>query len=177
MKYLFPCSECGTNHKIDIAQAGQRITCACGAALEVPTMRGIRQLEVAEPTGGETADKPAWSPRLGAAFVGGVALMVLGLIVVGMGVIGWSRLVVPDPVAYDPRHTDEMLESLSPMATFELWEDVKKAGLGPYQKPAYLMANEAKTKLTWILVSGGIVTAVGLIVVVGATMAGRRTRQ
>ncbi len=64
--YLLPCA-CGQKLPVSTRQAGQAVRCACGAPLEVPTLRGLRQLEQAERPA--KASRRAWGARHRAAFV------------------------------------------------------------------------------------------------------------
>jgi hypothetical protein len=79
-KYLLPCN-CGQNVEVDAGQAGLQVSCACGATLDVPTMRGLSQLRPAETPQAETASTPqaAWGPGQGLMFLGAV-FGILGLI-------------------------------------------------------------------------------------------------
>src|SRR5678815_2344165 len=45
--YLLPCA-CGQQISVSAAQAGESLRCSCGAMVEVPTMRGLRELERVE---------------------------------------------------------------------------------------------------------------------------------
>src|SRR5262245_61524285 len=69
MKYLLVCPSCGTKLPVETGQAGQMQRCACGHNLEVPTVRGMRELE-------EVADAQSaadgWTTRHGLVFVGSV---------------------------------------------------------------------------------------------------------
>jgi len=78
-KYLLPCPKCDAELPIDVGQAGQTILCReCQADIEVPTMRGIRNLEKAE-TSSATKNAPTWSRRQGILFVTGLPIMVASL--------------------------------------------------------------------------------------------------
>ena len=56
MKYLLPCS-CGESIPLDITQAGQTVTCRCGAAQQAPSLLNIKKLQIAE------GDSPSSSAR------------------------------------------------------------------------------------------------------------------
>src|SRR5438067_13539894 len=75
--YLLPCS-CGQKARVAAAQAGAQVTCVCGKSLSVPTLRGIRQLEIAPP---EATAKSAgrWSPIHGALFASGLLIATIGV--------------------------------------------------------------------------------------------------
>ncbi|MBX7165807.1 MAG: hypothetical protein K1X74_05610 [Pirellulales bacterium] len=65
IKYLLPCA-CGERLAVDSTQAGLELKCRCGAALVVPTLRGLSQLERAPDV--PTARAHAWGPREGAVY-------------------------------------------------------------------------------------------------------------
>jgi len=88
--YLLPC-KCGTKTPVSTARAGEVIRCACGAELQVPSMRGLRELEPADPT----ARTPfAWNDRHRVAF-----LLIMGAVAC-TAVAGylWLTLPVIDPI-------------------------------------------------------------------------------
>ncbi len=49
--FLLPCT-CGRQTVVTPSQAGQAVRCECGAPLEVPTLRGLRELAPATAAGG-----------------------------------------------------------------------------------------------------------------------------
>ncbi len=76
-KYLLSCS-CGREIPVEVSQAGETVTCACGAAVEVPSMREIRALP---PDDSEPPDpvvkRRSWHPVQGILFGFGALLMVV----------------------------------------------------------------------------------------------------
>jgi hypothetical protein len=80
-KYLVPCT-CGKSVAVDASQAGLQIRCECGNELDVPTMRGLRQLPTAEagPADASAQRAGAWGPRQGMMFLGGVIALIGGLV-------------------------------------------------------------------------------------------------
>lgn len=94
-KYLVPC-QCGEKIAIDAAQAGQTLTCFCGAKVVAPTMRGLGALERLEETkkpakpGSEPQRK--WSRAQGGLFSGGVIVALLSLIVAGYFGLAYSEM-------------------------------------------------------------------------------------
>jgi hypothetical protein len=79
-QYLLPCS-CGQKVRVEPAQAGGQVACACGANLNVPTLRGLKQLEIAPPD--EAAVRRSagrqWGPVRGAMFSIGLLVVVISL--------------------------------------------------------------------------------------------------
>ena len=87
--YLLPCT-CGRTHRVSSRQAGDTVACACGASLEVPTMRELSRLEPAA-TGTPVRQK-VWGLRQG--------LMFLGSVIAGGGLAAgsyFSLVAMPAP--------------------------------------------------------------------------------
>jgi hypothetical protein len=81
-RFRLPCPSCSALNDVDQRQAGQTIACVqCRTKIEVPTLRGLRQLQVAEPAGEKKSQPPAGGQfvvsRL--TFAAGLLLLVAGL--------------------------------------------------------------------------------------------------
>ncbi|QDU25498.1 hypothetical protein ETAA8_05670 [Anatilimnocola aggregata] len=83
--FLVPCS-CGEKLRVRGGQAGEKLTCKCGASVAVPTVRQLRQLETVEDA---SAPQPAaaWTAWQGPLFSIGALLLF-----VGVGVLVYTRL-------------------------------------------------------------------------------------
>jgi hypothetical protein len=79
--YLLPCS-CGEKIRVRTRNAGETVTCQCGARLQVPTIRGLRQLESIDDV--EEVSAPTRSPLEGPFFSIGLLGMIGGLILVAV---------------------------------------------------------------------------------------------
>jgi len=88
--YLLPCS-CGQSTQVATAQAGGEVVCSCGQRLHVPTMRGIRELQLAPP--GKTAkNAPGWSRVHGTIFATGLVAAVVGLSIIAVCSLQYARI-------------------------------------------------------------------------------------
>jgi hypothetical protein len=68
-EYFLPC-ECGAQTVVSPAQAGQSVHCRCGITLQVPTMRGLRELEAASDSAAAIPrPEPQWDDRHRVAFL------------------------------------------------------------------------------------------------------------
>jgi hypothetical protein len=68
-EYFLPC-ECGAQTVVSPAQAGQTVHCRCGITLQVPTMRGLRELEAASDSAAAIPrPEPQWDDRHRVAFL------------------------------------------------------------------------------------------------------------
>ncbi len=139
MKYLLPCS-CGKSVPIEVSQAGQTVHCDCGATLDVPPLRHLRQLPTATE---KVAVKPprSWSP---AARI----LFALGLGIAGFGLLRatyfqWNRSTLDtEEVAWD-QTLDSDINNLTNMNLDQAWNNwlsVRDNDIGPYRPPNFIIS-------------------------------------
>lgn len=163
-KYLLPCS-CGEKVAVESRQAGQRILCSCGQTLQVPTMQGMRQLEISAESPGETRPKSVGGV--------GIGIALLGCIILGSGgayaswVYNNQRPSMPD-INYN-----------SPWDSWLIWQSLQEGvRLPEYVDSPYLQAkriyDQYMALATAIIVVGIITTACGVIVAVVNGMPRRR---
>ncbi len=158
--YLLPCS-CGQKVRVEVGQAGGSARCTCGAQLDVPAMRQIRDLEEA-PSDDRRPDAPAdsWSPRKGAILLG----LVIAAVSAGAGVYQWATQ--PVPVVNDLETSlatiADQTATLSPAATWNLWRYyILERGLvaqpNPHAMPiATMLAADRRQSYRVVLVIGGL---------------------
>lgn len=103
--YLVPCN-CGEQLRVRVSQAGEQLTCNCGATVSVPTIRGLKQLTVvADEEHKPVAPVASWQ---GPVFAIGVIALFVGCLV-----LAGSALFPPPEIAFDVTsvgYTDEELE-------------------------------------------------------------------
>lgn len=165
--YLLPCS-CGHNLTIDIGQAGQTITCdECTKDVEVPTMRGIRQLEPADDYVPEYKGRKPPSVESGnpqsVVFSIGLFIAVLGLAVAA--VVGYKRsqlveLATP-PTPPDNSKLDQLIDSWNVFEVYDFWSQVEEEPLD-WEKPIHVMAGEELPVWTSLLTAALAVALVGI---------------
>jgi hypothetical protein len=165
-QYLLPCS-CGEKVAVETSQAGDRARCRCGAELDVPSMRGLRELETATPEEPSTPSRAEseWGLRQGLILTG-----VL-LIVFSLPPAGFLYSVLPERPVFDMRANIEAnqqnIDEMNVVETWMVWrEDMLGRGLRQYPN-AVVEAYEARRGaiLPWIFLSLGV-AALGLIVAV-----------
>jgi hypothetical protein len=139
--YLLACT-CGQKTVVSTAQAGQTVRCLCGAALQVPTLRGLAQLEPAVAAAGEKRQGRAarvWEDRHRAAF-----LLVLASCAC-LAVAGYLWLSMPPrPVPPDPRAITKSAEELTATEAFQVYNEMSQGLTNPAvdvnERPRRLMA-------------------------------------
>ncbi|WP_146398275.1 hypothetical protein [Pseudobythopirellula maris] len=116
---------------IETRQAGERIPCSCGATVEAPPLRKIRELQPIQ-----QAEEPtsAWSYRHGVLTAGLLAALGLALLA------GWFETTKPAPPApFDAtiyqKSAAEGIDNLTPLQAWALWkqryEPLAVSGLQP----------------------------------------------
>jgi hypothetical protein len=172
--YLLPCS-CGQKVRIAVAQAGGEVGCVCGKRLPVPTLRGIRQLEVASDV--PTKAAPVWTRFHGAIFAGGLVLAVLGLAI--MALYGYRYAQISGyTIDYSADVIKEMsaqLDQITPTQALEMWRtEILEEGLGEPHSPPWVAAKARVNEYLWWIKCGGLALALGVIMSTAAMIVGRR---
>lgn len=135
--YLLTC-QCGKQVPVEVGQAGERVTCSCGNELEVPTLRKLRHLPLAQPA---ATTKPTaankWNPKKG--FIA-AALILAALLAAGAAWNRWKEPFVPqfDSVGRT-KAVREGLAQMKPVEAWTLWVEVYRpmatTGFGVFQHP------------------------------------------
>ncbi|MFO0899933.1 MAG: hypothetical protein U0836_21080 [Pirellulales bacterium] len=118
-QYYLPCA-CGQRHLVSAAQAGQTLTCVCGATLDVPTLRGLAALEVVPERA--SAPRSSWGPRQG------VMLVAALLVVAALLTAAWLRNQSQPGVALTSSEAATM-DNLTPAESLQAWQFLSQRGL------------------------------------------------
>jgi hypothetical protein len=171
VQYLLPCS-CGQKVRVEAAQAGGQATCGCGKSLTVPTLRALKQLEVAQPdeAAARRAARGGWSPLQGALFSIGIVVACVSLIVLAynlrdfLGASTWTE----DQTPLVNQLEAETIDQFSLLESVEAYQQLRDAGLGVEAPPVWVIARQVvERKKTIMLWSGGIALA-GIVAAVTA---------
>jgi hypothetical protein len=167
MPYLLPCTQCDRKLVVTTGQAGGQARCECGAAVDVPTVRGLRSLEEVREA---TAQPQAWSTRKSVVFLGAV-ITLCGLALAGFLHVRASQVRPHGSFADDIR-------TMSPRDTWELWSYFRHGigwnrDKGPEQLKAIKDYEELKR---WEWIAFGVAGVGVVVIIVGLTMVGHRNR-
>ena len=171
IRYLLPCP-CGARIPVDVSQAGERIFCQCGVTLDVPTMRQLRELELAEPEA--VATRTEWGVRQG------VILLALVVTLVAGAIGGYLWAVQPAPPTLDTeaalRAIDQQVNAMTPLQSWELWHGrILADGLVQYENPvqiayhARVAARRRWAKVALVVASCGLFTLLSAVLLAGDT--------
>jgi hypothetical protein len=164
--YLLPCP-CGRKIPIQARQAGEIVTCQCGASTEVPTLLGLKCLEQAKLPSQPITPKTAWGAGHRLIFLGVLVL----LFTIGMGI--WLFRSRPtDPYAnFTPEQMMRLAEECNPMQSWRLWHKLAIDGLEFHKGGAEITFadRQAQHRVFWWLLalgagSGLTLVAAGIIV-------------
>ena len=104
---------------VTTSQAGQTVPCSCGVQLEVPTLRGLRQL----PAGEAPFDSPSsrWENRQRAIFT----LVLISLAALALGSYLWMRLPAP-AVIYSAEQIKAAFAAGRADEIYDVYEDLRR---------------------------------------------------
>jgi hypothetical protein len=171
-RYLLPCT-CGQQIEVEAKQAGLQVSCRCGKSLEVPTLRGMKQLTPVSPSQAEaSAPASTWGPRQGITFLG-VVVLLCGLL--GVAVLFATRPVfnTPDLAEFEKESRESALK-LSLEESFKAWEAVEKQGLNKSLNPYVRNYQERSAAYSRWLIASGILAGLGGVMAGAALASGKR---
>lgn len=152
-RYLLPCS-CGLSTPVEIAQAGHSVRCSCGASLEVPTLRGIKNLPPAPleavPQG------PVWNPGKGILFLGALAILA------GLAIEAYLPTTVP---SVDFNRIHAIAFTMNPAQSWEQWQQFQQDRLpGAFtpESEAY-RRSETDRRRWWFVGWAGVAAGAGMV--------------
>jgi len=166
--YLLPCS-CGQKLRVTAAQAGAQVACVCGSNLSVPTLRGLRQLEIAPP---ESTAKSAghWSAVHGALFASGLLIASIGLLFLAFYGLRYVQLgghpIMRDITDQVVKAEQLRIDKLTPVEALAEWSENVKEGLGEPEEPPWVKANKVMAGYK------AYIRASTIALIVGAALAG-----
>ncbi len=135
-EYLLPCT-CGKLVPVEVGQAGGQVECACGARLDVPTLRQLRHLQRAPVVNVQQA--AAWGPRQG---------IVAASLIAALALLGWSGWIwrnEPAVPKFDPASRLKAVEQQikTPLGAWESWIGYYRP-LAERGIPVFQVANAAQ---------------------------------
>ena len=151
MTYLLPCTSCQQSIPVEAVQAGDVVSCDCGAEVAVPTLREIRRLLVAEEgqeagsqPGGSPAAVTTWSKLQRYLFALGFLCTAVSAGLAGSAYLSASRIQYQEVAKLDQLAGEQMIEALTPVGAYEAWKMLQARGIGEQEKPEYVINQERK---------------------------------
>lgn len=144
---------------VETRQAGLEVTCACGARLSVPSIRGLKELAQVETA--PPRSRTAWGPRQGLLLLG--ALIAVPCLV--LATIGHLTPLPEHPeYSVDLAANREQVEQMPVERLFEMWEEFN-ARFDTAEDPRLEIYRNIATRIrtwTWTYTAGAVL-GLGLI--------------
>lgn len=167
-----PCPKCSTILPVSTMQAGEAIACGCGATVQVPTLRELRQLDTLEPAAAKSsAKRPAWTAAQGYLFVAGCLLLLAAA-------VAHSRLA-PRRTALDIRQPEFQelqvdLQKVKPSEAWDIWMFFREQKLEFRPTPKFLKNRAEHRGLSLQLYAAWAAGALGLALAASSLLIRRR---
>jgi hypothetical protein len=166
-QYRLPCTkdDCGGSTIVDVSQAGLTVPCSkCGTSLEVPTIRGLAQLERVVTETPEQVQRK-WGVPQSLMTIG--AVMLVGFLVLAL----WLLMMSPAPPSGGDYQAPKTLTVESSFGElYQAWNEVQ-SGLryvDSFEIREYRRRQEARTY--WGIASLVIAALGGVVIGVGWSM-------
>src|SRR5262249_51915319 len=150
--YLLPCS-CGQKVRVANSQAGGQVLCVCGKNLSVPTLRGLKALEMApdEQIGRSVS---GWNRVQGAIFASGLFLAAIGATLIAIYLLRYAQLrqsgLAQDRSSDFTKAMTAQIDTLTPVQALEMWTtEIKDEGLGEAHPPFWITAKVQISLYFW----------------------------
>ena len=169
--YFLPCS-CGQKVRVEPAQAGGQVTCSCGKTVLVPTLRGLKQLEVAPPDAAalRRAVGRRWSPVQGAMFSIGVVVTIISLLV-----LAYTYLQFAEATTYTQDQTSvinqleaEQIDSMNILDSLQAFYSLRDEGLGEPVEPFWITAQKIVAQKRTLMIGLTAMALAGVISVLAS---------
>jgi hypothetical protein len=158
--------------RVEPAQAGESITCACGKKLIVPTLRGLRQLENAPPDESQSRRSAgrAWSPIRGALFSSGLVVLVGSLLFLGYTYLQFSQASefttdrTPDINVME----GAQIEGMDLLQSLEAFYSMREEGLGEAVEPFWITAQKIVSEKRNLMIAAVGAAVAGLVAMIAS---------
>ena len=162
--FLLPC-ECGQTTPVQVSQAGQSLRCACGRALTVPTMRGIRELKPAEVEPSKKVTERSWNQTRGMIFGAGALCIIAGIILCAFNYPIYRNAAAVQPTSEDLEFTWAAIDATPPADLLDLWHFASQHGLGAHEDSIFVNARKLAGRYRGWVITGAVLLGLGVILV------------
>lgn len=148
---------------VQVAQAGDQLTCSCGAHITVPNLRDVKQL----PLAGDQLDKPKgeWNTVGGSIFAIAIVCMTLGLVVTVYNYSVGKQLVTTDTTAAANEYGNIVIDQMPPLESIEVFAVIVGLGLSEQQSIDFLVEQKKQASFYNWAKGGLILSVIGLLLV------------
>lgn len=172
MEFIVECS-CGSEHRVSKKQAGQELTCGCGAIVKIPTLRGFSDLRQAvdelpnEAAAVQTRAKnknAAWSGWRSPAIALSALVMLVAIAATGYWALQATRNDLGVTTEDFISGGNDAIGNYGPSELSIAWDDFQKIGLKERTPPTFHIYN-VYVEQQWVRVRyGGLVAGIAAAV-------------
>lgn len=174
MYYELTCT-CGAKHAVTVSQAGQSLICSCGNSLAIPTLRGLKELPVAQPAATQSV-RAIDQPTVARPSIWIGVLVTIFFLAMPVAIFyGYSRWTLDTSLTEESERSAafEAFDQGDPAILSEAWEQFSSTALGPPNKPSFFYVQQKRQELEMgLAISLGVALVAGLAA--GALSAGKR---
>ena len=174
MHYQLTCA-CGVQHAVSPSQAGQTLTCSCGNSLAIPTLRGLKELPVVEPTAPAKGRTTSAATSSRPSILTGLLVAIFFIAVPVAFFYGYQRLTMDTSQTEEAERAEafETIDQANAVMLSDAWDQFSTTGLGPPNKPMFYYVQRRRQQLEMgVAIASGVALVCGLAA--GALAAGRR---
>jgi hypothetical protein len=196
MEYLLTC-QCGAQHVVSNAQAGESISCSCGEQLEIPTLRGLKQLPVHAPVDPETGEDDSSAPgtsqspqtirggsKSRAAWQGwrGPTMAILTAVMVVSAMFAafyfWQRFLIDTSYTIEKliEADRQLLAQADPIDLDQAWKDFAGYNLRQKRPPHFFVWNRYAEHRVYQGTVASVIAAVSGLLAAAVWISARRVR-
>ena len=160
--YLLTC-ECGLDMPVQVAQAGDQLTCSCGAGITVPNLRDVKQLPLAD----DQLDKPQseWNVTAGFIFAIAIVFITVGLTAAVYNYSVGNQLITTNTMDEFNEYGNFVIDQMPPLESIEIFATIVGRGLGE-QHTVNFLVEQKKQRVFFNWAKGGLIlSALGLLLV------------
>lgn len=158
MYYRLTCP-CGVAHSVSTSQAGQEIHCSCGNSLQVPTLRGLKELPPSQPVASERPTRKDADQARRPSILLGSLFAIIFLAIPTAIFFGYQRMKLDTSLTQeaDQQQAFEELDAAGPLQLSEAWDSYSTIPLGPPTKPPFYYVQRYARTLEWRIAIAGTV--------------------
>ncbi|MEC7566505.1 MAG: hypothetical protein VX738_12560 [Planctomycetota bacterium] len=169
--YLLTCP-CGNDLPVEVAQAGDSLTCECGENITIPNLRDVKMLPLAPDQ--QPVAASSWNRVNGILFFIAVISISSGVLGAGFSFIRGSQIVVDDTTEETTQYGDVVIDQMPPLESIEVFKMIRANGLGKQQQVEFLIAQEQQNQYYSYGYLAIVIAVLGCLLTGGTMIANRR---
>ena len=177
MPYQLNCP-CGAKHLVTNSQAGQKLDCTCGKSLDIPTLRGLKDLPVVDQLDSEGKRAIDDPDRRRPSLMIGAMFAIIFLAIPTAVFFAYQRLAMDTSLSEqsDRSAAFTQIDASTPAELSSIWYEFSTVSLGTPSKPTfYYVQSTARRRERNAAIAVAVAVLAG-IVAAGISVARRESK-